>query len=206
MAITLSARAARLPHSQPLLRFVAGGDARPHRVPDDEGSASTTAVALSPRRRLSPPLRPLPGAEDREEVQAVRQGARVQAAPVRRAGGAGQGRRLKGKLIISFLLCLRSIDIRIQFFFQVEILEAAIRYIDSLHGQLVASVESARLPSDLRRQIEENQSGDAHARGRIFFNRETRGTTGLMVQKTNCPRQNWVAFDPSDLSGCGKQK
>ena len=43
--------------------------------------------------------------------------------------------------------------------FQVEILEAAIRYIDRLHGQLVASVESAGLPSVLRRQIEENQSG-----------------------------------------------
>ena len=47
--------------------------------------------------------------------------------------------------------------------FQVEILEAAIRYIDRLHGQLVASVESAgggggRLPSALLRQIGQNQA------------------------------------------------
>ena len=80
----------------PFLRFVAGGDARTLRDPDDKGSAQTSAAIL-PRRGFSPSLRPLPGSEDREEVQAVRQGARVQAAAVRRARGPGQGLRLQGK-------------------------------------------------------------------------------------------------------------
>ena len=77
----------------------------------------------------------------------------------------------------------------------MEILEAAIRYIDSLHGQLVASVESAGLPSVLRRQIEENQSGDdgdAFTVAESFLiGQEGQGPNG---PENGLPRQNWVAF------------
>ena len=62
--------------------------------------------------------------------------------------------------------------------FQVEILEAAIRYIDSLHGQLVASVESSGLPTALRRQIEENQSGKNKRVDMNLFNRVGDGANG----------------------------
>ena len=91
--------------SPPLLRFIAGGDARTHRVTDDKGGATPTALGPRPRRRLPAALRPLSGSEDREEVQAVRQGARVQAAPVRRARGPGEGRHLQGKKTILKQLC-----------------------------------------------------------------------------------------------------
>ena len=85
--------------SPPLRRFVAGGDARTHRVTDDEGGAAPTALGPRPRRRLPAALRPLSGSEDRQEVQAVRQGARVQAAAVGRARGPGEGGRVQGKSI-----------------------------------------------------------------------------------------------------------
>ena len=77
--------------------FIAGGDARTNSIPYDEGSAPATATAIATRRRIPAALRPLPRAEDREEVQALRQGARVQAAPVRGPGGPREGGGLQGK-------------------------------------------------------------------------------------------------------------
>ena len=39
-------------------------------------------------------------------------------------------------------------------FFQTEILEETIRYIDSLHEQLVATIRSKGLPTSLRQSLE----------------------------------------------------